>query len=88
MSAQQTTMLAPTIMFVAMIILLSLLEAVLFAGTKMVEATPMFATAMMFALLWKTAVFDAADRWGSLAVKVAMTILGGGGNGSPRQRWQ
>ena len=81
-------MLAPTIMFVAMIILLSLSEAVLFAGSKMVEATPMFATAMMFALLWKTAVFDAADRWGSLAVKVAMTILGGGGNGSPRLRWQ
>ena len=80
MSAQQTKMLAPTIMFVAMIILLSLLEAVLFAGTKMVDATPMFATAMMFALLWKTAIFDAAARWGSLAVKVssAMAVLGDG----------
>ena len=60
-------------MFVAMIILVSLLEAVMFAATKMVEETPMFATAMMFALLWKTVIFDAAARWRSLAVKAIVS---------------
>ena len=44
-----------------------------FAATKMVEVTPMFATAMMLALLWKTTIFDVATRWRSLAVKAIVS---------------
>ena len=52
----------------------------MFAATKMVEATPMFATAMLFALLWKTAIFDTAARWRCLAMKAIVS------NGCPRRQ--
>ena len=37
----------------------------MFAATKIVEATTMFAAAMMFALLLKSAMFEAAASWRS-----------------------